>query len=253
MKIIAVANIKGGVGKTTLTQHLAVGLAKKGKRVLAVDSDCQANLSTGFGVYVKEDEPYIYDYLMGDRPLMDVALEREGVLLVPSCLGLAAADVELSRQPGADILLREALKQEIGRNFDYVILDSQPDLGLLTRNCLAAADSVIIPMQSEFFSLDGVKLLENIIAQYKKRLNPGLHVRGVVLTRHGQHVTFQRDVAEETQRRFKDVLFSSYIRQCVSLVEASAAGKSVFSYAPTSTAAKDYEDVVDEFIKRGAA
>lgn len=242
--------MKGGVGKTTLCQNLAAALASMGRRIVVLDLDPQSNLSSGWGVSVEEGTPYVYDFLVGEASLADLVQRKEGVDLVPSSLDLAVAELQLEREPGRDSLLKSALEGVSGSDYDYVFCDSPPQLGLFTRNVLAAADEIMVPLESEFYSLAGVRLLDSTVRLFQKRLNRNLKVGGVVLTRHNPKVVINRDVQREVFAYYGEVLFKRYIRQNISIVEASGAGMSVLSYDSGCNGARDYRLLAEEFDER---
>ncbi|MBL3540500.1 ParA family protein [Aminivibrio sp.] len=250
MRIVGFCNLKGGVGKTTACQNLAVALARRGLRVAALDLDPQSNLTAGFGISVPEDHPYIYDFLLGDTSFEEVKVSREGVDVVPSTLDLAMAEMQIESQPGRDTLLRDALESADLSGYDCVFCDSPPQLGIFTRNVLAASHEVIVPLESEFFSLAGLRLLSRTVELFRRRLNKGLAIGGVLLTRHNPKIIMNREVEKEVRSHFGDIVFSRYIRRNISLVEAGGAGVSVFGYDPESNGALDYSVVADELLER---
>lgn len=250
MKIVGFCNLKGGVGKTTACQNLAVGLARRGLKVAALDLDPQSNLTTAFGIAVGEEEPYVYDFLMGDASFSEVMRSREGVDVAPSSLDLAMAEMQLESQPGRDTLLRDALDCGDLAGYDCVLCDSPPQLGIFTRNVLAAAKEVIVPLDSEFFSLAGLRLLTQTVDLFRKRLNRELTISGVLLTRHNPKIIMNREVEKEVRSHFGDRLFTRYIRRNISLVEAGGAGLSIFGYDPNSNGAMDYSAAADELLER---
>jgi chromosome partitioning protein len=250
MRIVGFCNLKGGVGKTTACQNLAVALARRGLRVAALDLDPQSNLTAGFGIAVPEEHPYIYDFLLGDAAFEDVKISREGVDVVPSTLDLAMVEMQIESQPGRDTLLRDALESASLSGYDCVFCDSPPQLGIFTRNVLAASHEVIVPLESEFFSLAGLRLLSRTVELFRKRLNRGLAIGGVLLTRHNPKIIMNREVEKEVRSHFGDRVFRRYIRQNISLVEASGAGVSVFGYDPDSNGALDYSVAAEELLER---
>ncbi len=250
MKIVGFCNLKGGVGKTTLCQNLASAMASLGKKIAVLDLDPQSNLSSGWGITVNEGEPYVYDFLIGESSLEKLAIRREGVDVIPSSLDLAVAELQLEREPGRDSLLKSALENVPKDSYDYIFCDSPPQLGLFTRNVLAAADEIMVPLESEFYSLAGVRLLDSTVKLFQKRLNKELKVGGVILTRHNPKVVINRDVQREVFAYYGDVLFKRYIRQNISIVEASGAGMSVLSYDKNCNGARDYRLLAEEFEER---
>ena len=199
MKVIGFCNLKGGVGKTTACQNLAVALARKGYRIAALDLDPQSNLTAGFGISLEPERPYIFDFLTGEAALSDIAVEREGVWVAPSSLDLAVAELQLESEPGRDTLLRDAIAAIPPDAYDAVFCDSPPQLGLFTRNVLAAAGELIVPLESEFFSLAGLRLLNRTVQLFRKRLNRELKVGGVILTRHNPKIIMNREVQKEVR------------------------------------------------------
>lgn len=249
MKVIGFCNLKGGVGKTTACQNLAVALAAQGVRIAVLDLDPQSNLSTGCGIQVEEEQPYIYDFLVGEASFADVAVEREGVWVAPSSLDLAMMEMQLESEPGRDLLLRSALEPLVEEGgYDYVFCDSPPQLGIFTRNVLAAADSLFVPLESEFYSLAGLRLLNRTVELFRKRLNRKLTIGGVALTRHNRKIVINREVEKEARNYFGDTLFRRFVRQNISLVEAGSAGVSVFGYDGGSHGARDYRLMAEEFL-----
>ena len=251
MKVIGFCNLKGGVGKTTACQNIAVSLASRGLRVAILDMDPQSNLSTGCGITLQESQRYIYDFLIGEAGLFDVAVEREGVLVVPSSLDLAIMEMQLESEPGRDLLLKSALEPLLAENcLDYLLCDCPPQLGLFTRNVLAAVESLFVPMESEFYSLAGLRLLTKTVELFRKRLNKKLVIGGVALTRHNPKIVVNRQVEKEARNFFGDVFFRRFIRQNISLVEAGSAGVSIFGYDSGSKGARDYLRLSEEFLEK---
>lgn len=250
MKIVGFCNLKGGVGKTTACQNLAVALVQRGLKVAVLDLDPQSNLTAGFGIAVPEDRPYIYDFLIGEASFGDVMVTRENVDMIPSTLNLAMVEMQLESQPGRDTLLKDALNATDLSRYDCVFCDSPPQLGIFTRNVLAACHEVLVPLESEFYSLAGLRLLSRTVQLFRKRLNKGLSIGGVLLTRHNPKIIINREVEKEVRSYFGDTVFRRYIRQNISLVEASGAGVSVFGYDPESNGALDYSVVADELLER---
>ena len=250
MKIIGFCNLKGGVGKTTACQNIAVALALRGLKIAVIDLDPQSNLTTGFGISIPEDRPYVYDLLLGDASFDEVKVCREAVDVIPSTLDLAMVEMQLESEPGRDTLLKDALESADLSEYDCVFCDSPPQLGIFTRNVLAAAHEVIVPLESEFYSLAGLRLLSRTVDLYKRRLNKGLDISAVLLTRHNPKIIMNREVEKEVRSHFGDKVFKRFIRQNISLVEAGGAGLSVFEYDPESNGARDYSVVADELLER---
>ena len=255
MLIIGFCNLKGGVGKTTACQNVAVGLARLGKRVAVLDMDPQSNLSASFGISVVPGALQIFDLLSREARWDDVVTSKEGVDVIPSSLDLVMAELHPEGAIGKDTLLREALALVDPKRYDFILLDSPPQLGVFTRNVLTAADRLLVPMDGGFYSLAGLRLLNEAIPLFNERLNPALTLLGILMTRHNPKIFIAREVEREVANFFGGLLFKSYIRQNVSLIEASSLGLSIFSYAPGSTGARDYKAATEEFLDRceGAA
>lgn len=251
-RVIAVVNQKGGVGKTTSSANLSAGLARKGKRVLAVDIDAQANLSAHFGCRVDDtnDIPTMYDVLRYARPIKEVIVPiEENLWLAPAGLLLSAADLELGGVIGREQLLRQALQPVID-DYDFVVIDCPPTLGLLSLNGLVAATKVIVPVQSEFLALHGVRQLLDTIDQVRHAYNPSLAIGGVLLCLHDARRRLSRTVAETVREYFGDLVFKTVIRTNVALAEAPARGTSIFGYDARSTGAEDYANFADEVLEQ---
>ena len=253
MDVIAVINQKGGVGKTTTTVNLGVALAERGKRILLIDMDPQANLGTHLGIDVNDGATTIYDVLTRDKRLCDVLREttEPEVFCVPSNLELSAAELELVSMVGRETLLRDALEVletgEPGR-FDSVLLDCPPSLGVLTINALCAATRVLVPLQAEFFALQGMAKLTEIIGLVQRRLNPEVTLDGIVACKVDRRTKLTHEVLDEVRRFFGDRLMDTVIRPNVKLAEAPSYGQSVLSYAPDSNGAEDYRRLAREWV-----
>lgn len=248
-KIIAVTNQKGGVGKTTTAVNLSACVAEKGRRVLLVDIDPQGNASSGLGCAAKNRRS-IYDVLVGETPAKDAILTtRFGPLsLLPSSIQLAGAEIELLALPGRETLLREALAS-VRDEYDYLLIDCPPSLSLLTLNAMAAADSVLVPIQCEYYALEGVGQLMNTLQLVKKGLNPHIEVEGVVLTMLDGRTNLGIQVVEEVKKYFKDRVYSTIIPRNVRLSEAPSHGLPIHLYDSRSTGAQAYRDLAAEFIE----
>ena len=248
-KIIAVTNQKGGVGKTTTAVNLSACVAEKGRRVLLVDIDPQGNASSGLGCAAKNRRS-IYDVLVGETPAKDAILTtRFGPLsLLPSSIQLAGAEIELLALPGRETLLREALAS-VREEYDYLLIDCPPSLSLLTLNAMAAADSVLVPIQCEYYALEGVGQLMNTLQLVKKGLNPHIEVEGIVLTMLDGRTNLGIQVVEEVKKYFKDRVYSTIIPRNVRLSEAPSHGLPIHLYDSRSTGAQAYRDLAAEFIE----
>lgn len=248
-KVLCVANQKGGVGKTTTAVNLAASLALLGKKTLLVDMDPQANASSGVGVRAGEEEPTTYEILMGDASFDDsvraTSVERLSVL--PARRDLVGCEVELVGIDRREFRLRDAIKSTAGE-FDYILIDCPPSLGLLTLNSLTAAEAVIIPMQCEFYALEGLSQLLHTIHRVKRRLNPELDVEGIVLTMFDGRNNLSRQVEAEIKKHFKDKVFSSVIPRNVKLGEAPSHGKPALVYDARSTGAISYLEMAKELL-----
>lgn len=242
---IAIANHKGGVGKTTAALNIAAGVAGRGFSVLLIDMDAQANLTDT--LHLGDRRPNIYDVLRGEA-LQPIAI-TDKLHAVPSTLDLAAAEAELTAAIGRERLLLSAL-QHLGAAYDYVIIDTAPTLGLLTINALTAADAVIIPMQAEYYAIKGIKGLTDIINNVQRVINNRLHVGGVIISQYDTRTTLHRQMRDAIADQFGAAVFSTPVRKGIAIAEAQAAGMDVFTYAPESAGAADYGSIVDEFLRR---
>ncbi len=251
--IFAITNQKGGVGKTTTVLNLGVFLAIKGKRVLLVDIDPQSNLSSGLGITRSGDQEFktIYELLVNRIPSKEVVKQTriENLSIIPSGIELAGAEVELVGALSRENILKKAL-EEVKDNFDYILIDCPPSLGLLTINSLVAADQVVIPVQSEYFALEGLGQLINTITLIRGSLNPTMDIGGVILTMYDNRTNLSRDVAGEIEKHFETKLFKTVIPRNIRLSEAPSHGLSIYEYARTSAGGLAYENLTDEIIER---
>ena len=250
MMIIGFCNLKGGVGKTTSCQNIAAALSKSGKRVAAVDMDPQSNLSAGFGLNPSPTDPQVFDLLSGAAEWDDVITKREGIDIVPSSLSLVMAELSDSGPTSRRTALRDALAKIAADRYDYILLDSPPQLGIFTQNVLGASDKIIVPMDGGFYSLFGLRLLDRSMGTFRERLNPTLEIGGILMTNYNPRLYISRQIYEEVRKQFGDLLFESYIRQNISIVEAASTGLSIFAYEPRSKGAECYRAVTDEFLRR---
>lgn len=250
-KIIALANQKGGVGKTTTAINLSAALAADGQRVLLVDCDPQANASSGLGVDIRELEATIYECLVNGISPREaiVKTDVERLDLIPSHIDLVGAEIEMLNLQNREQLLKRVL-QQVRSDYDYILIDCSPSLGLITVNALTAADSVIIPVQCEFFALEGIAKLLNTIKIIKSQLNPGLSIMGFVLTMYDNRLKLSNQVLEEVKRHFGDLVFHSVIARNVRLSEAPSHGQTILDYEPKSKGAMAYKALAKEVMKR---
>ncbi len=248
MATIALINQKGGVGKTTSTINLGAGLAMLGKSVLLVDLDPQAHLTYGLGIQAHELETTVYEVLKGEVAAQEAILKRDALEVLPSSLGLSAAEMELSGMAGREFLLKEALAGLEHR--DFVLLDCPPSLGLLTLNALTAAQEVFIPLQTEFLALQGMSKLIDTVNVVKKRLNPDLTLSGIIGTQFDGRKNLNREVVEKIREYFADKLFETLIHDNVALAEAPSYGQTIFEYRPDCRGAQDYLALSREAVAR---
>ena len=248
-KIIAVANQKGGVGKPTTAVNLACCEAAKGKRVLLCDFDPQGNASSGVGVTAQEGKS-IYDCIVGGVPASTCLVHTKYCSVLPADIRLAAAEVELADLPRRERRLKEALDTVAGE-YDYVFIDCPPSLGQLTVNALTACNTVLVPMQCEYYALEGLSQLVSSIRMVKRSSNPTIDIEGIVLTMYDSRTNLTIQVAEEVKKYFGSKVFKTVIPRNVRLSEAPSHGKPVIAYDRLSRGAMAYNAVAEEFLKRG--
>jgi len=250
-KTIAIVNQKGGVGKTTTTINLAAALSLRGKSVLIVDIDPQGNASTGLGVDRSQREKTIYDILVDGIALEDVVLGTTvpGLSLIPSHVDLAAAELEIGQVSGRTTRLREALSRS-SKKWDYILIDCPPSLNLLTVNALAAANSVIVPLQCEFYALEGLSQLLQTVEMAKANINPALIIEGVMLTMYDKRNRLSSQVAADVRKHLGRAVFETVIPRNVRIAEAPSFAKPVMMYDPSCAGSDAYLALADEILHR---
>lgn len=245
-KVITIANHKGGVGKTTSTASLGLALAILGKRVLLIDLDAQQNLS--FTLTQNEDpETSVYDSLVNDAPLPIVKV-RENVDLVPASLELARAEIDMATKIAREGILKSLLEDKLD-NYDYVLIDCPPSLGIVTTNALVASDELYIPLTAEALPLKGLTMLDDVVKEVRKRVNPRLELGAVFFTRYNNR-KLNKEVVSMIESRYGDKVLNTKIRENISLAEMPLSGQSIFEYDPKSNGATDYMALAEEVLKK---
>lgn len=251
-KILAIINQKGGVGKSTTAVNLAAALGAMNKEVLLVDLDPQGNATSGYGIDKRELDGCVYDALLGETPVEEVILAcvGKGVDVLPSTINLAGAEVELVNEMARENRLKSALGSLRGR-YDYILIDCPPSLGLLTINALVAADKLLVPIQCEFYALEGVTKLLDSMNRVKKMLNPSLDIFGIVMTMYDSRTNLSNQVVNEVRSFFGKTVFETMIPRTVKLSEAPSYGQPIIEYAPDNKGTEAYNELAREVIVRG--
>ena len=250
-KVFAFSNQKGGVGKTTTAINLATDVARLGKKTLLIDFDPQGNATSGFGIEKNQLENNCYDMLMQNCLASQViaATAIENLSIIPSNIDLAAAEVDLVSVPSRESVLKRVISS-IRNQYDYIFIDCPPSLGLITLNALVASDAVIIPIQSEFFALEGLSQLMNTIRIVKQRLNHDIYINGVILTMYDSRTTMSKQVTEEIYKYFGDKIYTVPVPRNIRLVESPSFGVPVVLHAPHSNGALAYQTLARQFLER---
>jgi chromosome partitioning protein len=249
-KVIAFANQKGGVAKTTTALNLAVAFKESGHRVLAVDMDPQGNLTMSQGVDPDKVEKSMFDVLVHRTPISEIIVEREIDIAVAS-IDLAGAEIAMSTQIGRERALQKGL-DEVRNDYDFVCIDTPPSLGLLTVNALTAADKVIVPVQCEYLSMRGLVQLQNTLTMIRENLNPGVEIEGILPTMLDSRTVHAKEAVEILEENFGELVFKSRIRKAIKFAEAPVRGSSVLKYDPTGKAAGAYRDLAKEVLTHGS-
>lgn len=250
-RIISVANQKGGVGKTTTTVNLGACLAQDGKKVLLIDSDAQGNATSGLGVRKPDVKQDIYDVLVNEVSIKETIIQtpRENLSIVPATLQLAGAEIELTSMMARESRLKSALA-EVSDEYDFILVDCPPSLGHLTINAFTASDAILIPVQCEYYALEGLSQLLNTVRLVQKHFNPGLEIEGVLLTMYDARTNLGAEVVEEVRRYFQEKVYDTIIPRNVRLSEAPSHGKPIIDYDPRSKGAEVYQALAKEVLVR---
>ena len=248
-KIIAIANQKGGVGKTTTAVNLSASLAAAEKKRLLIDMDPQANASSGLGYRSEDIEASLYEAITESAPLSDVITQTDipYLALVPSNINLVGCELELVNLPSREHYLKKIL-EPIKKDYDYIFIDCPPSLGLLTLNALTAADGVIIPLQTEYYAMEGINRLLNTIKHVKNKLNPNLVITGILLTMYDSRLNLAKQIVEDVKKFFTDLVYQTVIYRNITLCEAPSHGKPVLLYDAVSKGAENYMSLAREML-----
>jgi len=250
MRIIAVLNQKGGVGKTTTVVNTAAALAKLGQKVLAIDMDPQAHLTYSLGVMAHELEHSVLDMLRGQAEAKDLVIRSGDLDLIPSSLALSGAEFEFATSDKREELTRQALQNANG--YDFILMDCPPNLGFLTVNALTTATELLVPVQAEFLALQSLGALVKTLDVVKSRINPELKLAGIVVTRYQKQKKLNREIHNNILKHFGPTLLNAVVRENISLAEAPSFGQDIFRYSPRSNGALDYLNLGKELLMRGA-
>lgn len=247
--VISLANQKGGVGKTTTSVNLGADLATMGKRVLLIDADAQGNATSGVGIQKSDIQKDIYDILVNEEPISEAIIpsKHEGLDIVPATIQLSGADIELTPQMARETRLLNALKS-VSDQYDYVLVDCPPSLGLITVNAFTASDSILIPVQTEYYALEGLSQLLNTVQLVKKHFNPDLDVEGVLLTMYDSRTKLGQQVNDEVRKYFGDKVYDTIITRNVRLSEAPSYGLPIIDYDPNSKGSELYMQFAKEVL-----
>lgn len=250
-KVVSIANQKGGVGKTTTAVNLSTALAMEGFKILLADIDPQSNTTSGFGFSTDSMENSIYEMLIGKKNSGECIVETivRNLYLIRSNINLVGIEIELVQMGNREFVLRDKL-EDIKSNFDFIIIDCPPSLSLITLNALTSSDSVLIPVQCEYYALEGLTLLLNTIKMIKTKLRPSLDIEGYLLTMFDTRLRLSHQVAQEMEKYFQDKVYSTKIMRNVKLGESPSFGKPIVMYDPESAGAKNYTELAKEFLKR---
>ncbi|MGQ2283305.1 ParA family protein [Apilactobacillus kunkeei] len=247
--VISLANQKGGVGKTTTSVNLGADLATMGKKVLLIDADAQGNATSGVGIQKSDIQKDIYDILVNEEPISEAIIpsKHEGLDIVPATIQLSGADIELTPQMARETRLLNALKS-VSDQYDYVLVDCPPSLGLITVNAFTASDSILIPVQTEYYALEGLSQLLNTVQLVKKHFNPALDVEGVLLTMYDSRTKLGQQVNDEVRKYFGDKVYDTIITRNVRLSEAPSYGLPIIDYDPNSKGSELYMQFAKEVL-----
>lgn len=251
-RVISVANQKGGVGKTTTTVNLGAALAHQGKKILLIDIDAQGNATSGLGVRKADVEKDIYDVLVNETPVEEVVFpsSRENLWVVPATIQLAGAEIELTTQMARESRLKSALR-DLQDDYDYILIDCPPSLGHLTINAFTASDSILIPVQCEYYALEGLSQLLNTVRLVQKHFNPDLRIEGVLLTMLDARTNLGYEVVDEVKKYFREKVYKTIIPRNIRLSEAPSHGLSIIDYDPRSRGAEVYVELAKEVLSVG--